>query len=111
MEPSEGDELTYTVAVRNTGEEPVVVTGVEADADRDGAFVPEGVEDAPVEIAPGATEDVVVTGHVSGCRFGGQRVPLAGPELKLRSGDEESTQSFDLGLQVELVTSREGCDG
>ena len=97
--------------MRNTGDEPVSVTDVVADDERDGAFVPEAVEDAPVEVAPGATEAVVVTGHVSGCRFGGQRVPLAGPELKLRTGGDESTQSFDLGLQVELVTSREGCDG
>ena len=47
MEAQDGSPLTYTVTVRNTGSEPVSVTGVVADPDRDGAFVPERVAGAP----------------------------------------------------------------
>jgi hypothetical protein len=105
LAPAEGSELAYTVSMRNTSDKPVKVMGVKPDKDRDGAFVPEGVEGAPVEIPAGATKDVVVQGHVRGCRFGGQKVPLAGPELTLEG---EGTQQFDLGLQVELQTARCG---
>jgi predicted small lipoprotein YifL len=105
LEPAEGSELSYTVRVRNTGDEAVRVTGVVADKSRDGAFVPERVERAPVTIDPGATEELVIAGHVRGCRFGGQKVALAGPELKLADG---GSQSFDLGIQVELHTARCG---
>jgi hypothetical protein len=103
LSPAEGSALSYTVTVRNTGDDAVKITGVKADKDRDGAFVPEGIEGAPVQIGAGETKDVVVQGRVRGCRFGGQKVPLAGPELKL-AGD--GTQQFDLGLQVELQTAR-----
>jgi hypothetical protein len=105
LQPPEGSALSYSVTVRNASKDPVTVTGVVADKDRDGAFVPEGVQGAPVDIPAGATQDVVVTGHVRGCRFGGQKVPLAGPELKLKG---DGSQQFDLGLQVELQTVRCG---
>jgi hypothetical protein len=105
LSPAEGSELAYTVSVRNTSDDAVKVTGVKADKDRDGAFVPERVEGAPVEIGAGETKDVEVSGHVRGCRFGGQKVSLAGPELKLSGA---GTQQFDLGLQVELQTARCG---
>lgn len=105
LAPAEGSALAYTVSMRNTSDKAVKVTGVVADKDRDGAFVPERVKGAPVEIAAGEAKDVVVQGRVRGCRFGGQKVTLAGPELKL-AGD--GSQSFDLGLQVELQTARCG---
>jgi hypothetical protein len=104
LRPREGETLRYTVTVRNTSSEPVAITGVKADPDRDGAFVPERVAGAPVTIRPGATVAVPVEGTVHGCRFGGQRVALAGPEFELEGGD---TQQLDLGIQVELTV--EGC--
>jgi hypothetical protein len=104
LQPREGETLRYTVTARNASSDPVSVTGVKADPDRDGAFVPARVAGAPVRIEPGATAPLVVEGTVHGCRFGGQRVALAGPELELAGGD---TQQLDLGIQVELTV--EGC--
>ena len=107
LRPSEGDPLTYTVAVRNPTSEVVSVTGVAADEDRDGAFVPERIENGPVQVKPGATTPVTVEGTVHGCRYGAQMVSLAGPELELRTDGGTSTQELDLGVQVELVV--QGC--
>ena len=104
LSPREGETLRYTVNVRNTSSQPVTITGVRNDPDRDGAFVPERVPGAPVAIRPGATASVPVEGTVHGCRYGGQRVALAGPEFALEGGD---TQQLDLGIQVELTV--EGC--
>ena len=104
LRPREGDTLSYTMTVRNPTGKPVKVTGVVADAGRDGAFVPERVGGAPVEVPAGASAPVTVSGHVHGCRFGGQRVPLAGPELELADG---SSQQLKLGIRVELVV--QGC--
>ena len=107
LRPTEGDPLTYTVAVRNPTSEVVSVTGVVADEDRDGAFVPERIENGPVQIKPGATAPVTVEGTVHGCRYGGQMVPLAGPELELRTDGATSTQQTDLDIRVELIV--QGC--
>jgi hypothetical protein len=104
LSPREGERLRYTVTVRNTDSKPVTITGVKADPDRDGAFAPERVDGAPVIIQPGASAPVAIEGTVHGCRFGGQRVALAGPEFRLDGGD---TQQLDLGIQVELTV--EGC--
>ena len=104
LRPTEGDALSYKVTVRNTSSDTIEVTGVKADKERDGAFVPERVDGAPVKIEAGASAPVTIEGRVEGCRFGGQRVSLAGPELEL---DDDGTQQFDLGLQVELLV--EGC--
>ena len=104
LRPREGERLRYTVNVRNTSSKAVTITGVKADQDRDGAFVPERVPGAPVRIEPGAAAVVPVEGTVHGCRFGGQRVPLAGPEFVLDGGD---AQPLDLDIRVELVV--EGC--
>ena len=104
LSPREGETLRYTVDVRNTSSDPITITGVKSDPDRDGAFVPERVPGAPVTIRPGATATVPVEGAVHGCRYGGQRVALAGPEFALDGGD---TQQLDLGIQVELTV--EGC--
>lgn len=42
-----------------------------------------------------------------GCRFDGQLVALAGPELVVRpDGGEEGTQAVELGAQIELVAPR-----
>jgi hypothetical protein len=95
------------VAVRNTTSEVISVTGVAADDDRDGAFVPERVENGPVQVRPGRSEPVTVEGTVRGCRYGGQTVPLAGPELELRTDGGTSTQELDLGIQMRLVV--QGC--
>jgi hypothetical protein len=107
LRPTEGDPLTYTVAVRNPTSEVVSVTGIAADEDRDGAFVPERIENGPVQVKPGATAPVTVEGTVHGCRYGGQMVSLAGPELELRTDGGTSTQELELGVQVELVV--QGC--
>jgi hypothetical protein len=104
LRPREGDTLRYTVHVRNVSYEPVTITGLKADPGRDGAFAPERVAGAPVTIRPGAAAALPVEGTVHGCRYGGQRVALAGPELALGGGD---TQQLDLGIQVELTV--EGC--
>ncbi len=103
IHPAEGDELTYSVTVRNSGSETVTVTDVARDEDRDGPFVPEAVDGAPVEIGAGEEAAVTVTGHVEGCDFGGQKVSLAGPELKFEDG---GTQQFDFEQRVELVTAK-----
>jgi hypothetical protein len=108
LRPREGETIGYAVSVRNVTEDELEVTGVKADEDRDGAFVPESVVGAPVKIAPGERGQVEVQGTVHGCDFGGQTVPLAGPELELRSGDDERTQQLELDVRVELVVE-EGC--
>jgi hypothetical protein len=108
LRPREGETIGYAVSVRNVTENEISVTDVVADADRDGAFVPESVVGAPVRIAPGERGRVEVQGTVRGCDFGGQTVPLAGPELDLRTGDEERTQQIELDVRVELVVE-EGC--
>jgi predicted small lipoprotein YifL len=102
LSPQEGSALSYTVTVRNPTEEVVSVTGVAADEDRDGAFVPEHVGGAPVQVPAGGRAAVEIEGTVAGCDYGAQQVPLAGPELELGSDGGSSTQEFDLGLQVLL---------
>ena len=82
--------------MRNPTDEVVSVTGVAADEDRDGAFVPERIADGPVQVPPGEEADVTVEGTVRGCEYGAQDVPLAGPDLELRSDGGTATQVFDL---------------
>jgi hypothetical protein len=97
------------VSVRNVTEREISVTGVVADEDRDGAFVPESVAGAPVRIPAGARGQVEVEGTVNGCDYGGQTVPLAGPELRMRdAGGEEHTQQLELDQRIELIVE-EGC--
>ena len=107
LEPQEGSSLSYTVTVRNPTDEVVSVTGVAADEDRDGAFVPERVDGGPVQVPAGGEAQVTVEGTVKGCDYGAQRVALAGPELELESDGGSSTQELDLGIQVELKV--QGC--
>ena len=107
LRPQEGAPLNYTVTVRNPTDEVVSVTGVAADEDRDGAFVPERVANGPVQVPPGEEAEVTVEGTVRGCEFGAQDVPLAGPELELRSDGGTSTQVFELGIRVEIQA--QGC--
>ena len=108
LRPREGESIAYSVTIRNLTDEPISITGVKADEDRDGAFVPKAVAGGPVEIAAGSEGRVEVEGTVRGCRFGGQTVPLAGPELQMRSGGDELTQQVELGARIELVVE-EGC--
>jgi hypothetical protein len=103
VEADDGSELSLAVTVRNTGPEPVSVTGVEADPERDGAFVPERVAGAPVRIGAGAEEELTIEGRVDGCGFGAQTVPMAGPKLVLDDGDQE------LGLPIEVGLKTSGC--
>jgi hypothetical protein len=104
----EGETIRYAVALRNVTDRDLEVTGLVADEDRDGAFVPRAVAGAPVAIPAGGRGQVTVEGVVKGCRFGGQTVPMAGPELKLRDSEgEQATQQIALDMRVELVT--EGC--
>ena len=108
LRPREGESIAYAVAVRNVTDRAVSVTGVVPDEDRDGAFVPESVVGAPVQITAGGRGRVEVTGRVHGCQYGGQSVQLAGPELKLRDAEgEETTQQLPLDVVVELIV--EGC--
>jgi hypothetical protein len=108
LRPREGESIGYAVSVRNLTDRDISVTGVVADEDRDGAFVPESVAGAPVRIPAGQRGQVEVEGTVRGCRYGGQAVPLAGPELEMRDADgEERTQELALDVRVELVV--EGC--
>jgi hypothetical protein len=53
LRPREGESIAYAVAVRNFTDREITVTGVVADEDRDGAFVPDA--------------DVVVELIVEGC--------------------------------------------
>ena len=108
LRPREGESIAYAVTVRNVTDKPISITGVKADADRDGAFVPKAVAGAPVEVGPGAEQQLEIQGEVRGCRFGGQTVPLAGPELQMRSGGDELSQQVELGARIELVV-QEGC--
>ena len=107
VEAGDGSALAYAVTVRNTGSEPVEVTGVAGDRDRDGAFLPERVADAPVRVAAGDEQEVTVEGRVDGCRFGGQIVSLAGPEMELRTDGDERTQELGMPIEVELKAT--GC--
>jgi hypothetical protein len=108
LRPREGESIAYSVTVRNRTDEPISITGVKADEDRDGAFVPKAVAGAPVEVGPGAEQQLEIRGEVRGCRFGGQTVPLAGPELQMRSGGDELSHQVELGARIELVV-QEGC--
>jgi hypothetical protein len=104
----DGETVRYSVTVRNVTDEPLSVTGLIADPDRDGAFVPEGIAGAPVTIRPDESAPLTVEGHVDGCRFGKQAVWLAGPELAMRRpGGGEARQQIPLDIQVEIIT--EGC--
>ena len=107
MRPREGESIAYSVTVRNVTDQPISITGVSADEDRDGAFVPKAVRGAPVEIAPAAERELEIEGDVRGCRFGGQTVPLAGPELEMRSGGDELSQQVELGARIELVVEED----
>ena len=60
-----------------------------------------------MQVPPGEEADVTVEGTVRGCEFGAQGVPLAGPELELRSDGGKSTQEFDLDIRVEIQV--QGC--
>jgi hypothetical protein len=108
LRPREGETIGYAVQVRNVTDREITVTGVVADDDRDGAFVPEKVAGAPVKIPADSQVQVEVEGTVHGCEYGGQSVPLAGPELKLRdAGGEENTQELPLDVKIRLIV--EGC--
>ena len=109
LRPREGETIGYAVAVRNVTDREISVTGVEADEDRDGAFVPESVAGAPVEIPPGERAQVEVEGTVHGCRV---RRP-DGPAGRTRAGDAHRGRrahpgSSTLDIRVELVVE-EGC--
>jgi hypothetical protein len=104
LRPREGETIRYAVAVRNVTDREISVTDVVADEDRDGAFVPERVDGAPVRIAAGEQAEVTVQGRVDGCRFGGQTVPIAGPELEFDDGESQA-----LGLPIEVKLVAEGC--
>ena len=106
LAPPEGSPLSYTVTVRNPSSEVVSVTGVVADEDRDGAFVPERIDGGPVQVEPGASAPVTVEGTVRGCDYGGQTVPLAGPELEVRTDGGTSTQQLEPDIRIELVTQK-----
>jgi hypothetical protein len=103
VEAQDGSPLAFTVTVHNAGSEPVEVTGVEPDPDRDGAFRPERIAGAPVRIEPGAEDELTIEGRVDGCRFGSQIVSLAGPALELGDGEQE------LGLPIEVGLKTTGC--
>ena len=108
LPPREGETIRYAVAVRNVTEREISVTDVVADEDRDGAFVPQEVVGAPVKIPPGARGQVTVEGTVHGCDYGGQTVPLAGPELAMRDAEgNETTQELPLDVKIRLIV--EGC--
>jgi len=62
LRPREGESIGYAVAVRNKTDQDISVTGVVADEDRDGAFLPEAVVGAPVRIAASQRESVEVEG-------------------------------------------------
>lgn len=95
------------MAVRNLTDREITVTGVVHDEDRDGAFLPDA-EQEPVTIPAHARASVAVRGTVHGCRFGGQAVRLAGPELKMRDIEgDETTQQLPLDVVAELIV--EGC--
>jgi hypothetical protein len=107
LRPREGSAIDYTVTVRNLTSEVVSVTGVAADEDRDGAFVPERVANGPVQVEPRGEADVTVAGTVHGCEYGAQEVPLAGPELELTTDGGTESQELDLGIKVEIQV--QGC--
>lgn len=108
LRPREGESIGYAVSLRNVTNHDVFVTGVVADEDRDGAFVPESVAGAPVRIPARSIGQAEVQGRVRGCRYGGQAVPLAGPELAMRDADgDEHTQELALDVRLEIVV--EGC--
>jgi len=61
-----------------------------------------------VRIPAGQRGQVEVQGTIHGCQYGGQMVPLAGPELAMRNADgDERTQELPLDVRVDIVV--EGC--
>jgi hypothetical protein len=109
LRPREGETIRYAVAVRNLTDREISVTDVIADEDRDGAFVPQEVLGAPVKIPAGERGQVTVEGTVHGCDYGGQMVPIAGPELAMRDADgEETTQELPLDVKIRLIVE-DGC--
>ncbi len=103
LDVREGQPLAFAVRVRNISGEPVTVTGVRHDPDRDGAFVPRRVEGAPVHVPPGDEATLTVQGRVAGCQYGGQLVTMAAPDLQL--GDAHQTVGLRMEIQLQTPAS------
>ncbi len=106
----EGDEVSFSVLLRNGGSEPVEVTGVERDPDGDDQlFDPVGLEAAPVRLAAGEERRVEVAGRIQGCAR-----KLAG-QISLKNGQtfvvgDGETQNVDFGALLEILAPPDtGC--
>jgi hypothetical protein len=109
--PREGTPLRYRVRLRNGGDEPVTVTGVDDDEDVDGQFVSQRLG-APVRLAPGATGTVEVVGRIGRCaeRAAGQLTEKVEQRFRYRTGGDEHTQTVDLDAYLEIVSPEDaGC--
>ena len=105
LAPTEGAELEYTVSVRNTSDEPVASPAWWPTRTATARSCPRRSRARRSRSPRARAADLVIGGHVRGCRFGGQKVAIAGPELKY-AGD--GSQELDLGIQVELEPARCG---
>lgn len=99
-----GGRVTYSVQLRNTGDDPVRVVGVERDEDGDDQqFAPGGIGPQP-RLAPGAAARVEVTGrHDCDGRTAGQVSGKNGQRFRLDGGE---TVDVDLGGLIEFACPR-----
>lgn len=104
----DGDELTWTVELRNVSGEPVRVVGVRSDADREKVLRPTALGDGPVEIPAGATRSVTVRGAITECEAGDiETLYTTGTtELELESppGEDAGTTVVDLDVAFEVAS-------
>ncbi len=105
---SDGDELTWKITVRNTGDETVRVVGVRSDPSRERVLRPRELAGPAVTIDPGRTADVEVRGEIFECDQQGVEL-LYGTgttELELESppGEDAGTDVVDLDVRFEVAS-------
>jgi hypothetical protein len=105
---SDGDELTWTITVRNTGEETVRVVGVRSDPTREKVLRPRELAGEAVTIEPTRTADIEVRGEIFECDQQNIEV-LYGTgttELEIESppGKDAGTDVVDLNASFEIAS-------
>ena len=97
----EGGELSFSITLRNAGEDTLRVIAVARDEDGDDQqFVPGGVSPG-VSLRPGATRRVVITGrHECNGRAAGQISRKSGQRFELAGRDPVEVE---LGALIEFV--------
>ncbi len=105
---SDGDELTWKITVRNTGDETVRVVGVRSDPSRERVLRPRELAGPAVTVEPGRTAEVEVRGEIAKCEPQGVEL-LYGTgttEMEIESppGEDAGTDVVDLDVRFEVAS-------